>query len=150
MASLPRSCSRHPERSANPRRPKKAVTVNLLSASRSTSAFTILPKLSLLVGCGGNSSPSYSASAQDGQIAAQEVIDQGDASVITIALVEADSIIWTRQFRLADREAGQPPADSTMFGIGSGGKMFAAIAVMNLFSSVDRLQPGATVDLARV
>ena len=44
-------------------------------------------------------------------------------------------IIWSQRFGLADRDTGQMPTDSTMFGIGSVSKMFAAIAVMKL---VDR------------
>src|SRR5206468_3562218 len=44
-------------------------------------------------------------------------------------------IIWSQRFGLADRDTGQMPTDSTMFGIGSVSKMFATIAVMKL---VDR------------
>lgn len=92
--------------------------------------------LFLLASCGLTSSPSsYSAAIREGQSAAQEVIDQGSASAVTIALVDANGIIWRQAFGLADREAGQAPSDTTMFGIGSVSKMFAAIAVMKL---VDR------------
>ena len=74
------------------------------------------------------------AAIQEGQTAAQELINQG-ASAIAIALVDDKRIIWSQRFGLADRDTGQMPTDSTMFGVGSVSKMFAAIAVMKL---VDR------------
>jgi len=89
----------------------------------------------LLASCRSNSSqPSYDAAIQEGQTAAQELINQG-ASAVGIALVDDKLIIWSQRFGLADRDTGQMPTDSTMFGIGSVSKMFATIAVMKL---VDR------------
>jgi CubicO group peptidase (beta-lactamase class C family) len=62
----------------------------------------------LLASCGSTSTPptTYDAAIQEGQTAAQEVINQGGASALTIALVDANRIIWTQTFGLADREAG--------------------------------------------
>src|SRR5436305_13309947 len=89
----------------------------------------------LLASCGSKSSrPTYDAAIQEGQTAAQELINQG-ASAVAIALVDDKRIIWSQRFGLADRDTGQIPPDSTMFGIGSGCKMFAIIALMKL---VDR------------
>jgi len=89
----------------------------------------------VLASCGSNSSqPTYDAAIQEGQTAAQELINQG-ASAVAIALVDDKRIIWSQGFGLADRVTGQMPTHSTMFGIGSVSKMFAAIAVMKL---VDR------------
>src|SRR5436309_12514958 len=89
----------------------------------------------LLASCGSKSSqPTYDAAIQEGQTAAQELINQG-ASAVAIALVDDKRIIWSQGFGLADRVTGQMPTDSTMFGIGSVSKMFATIAVMKL---VDR------------
>src|SRR6266496_6359265 len=89
----------------------------------------------LLASCGSNSSqPTYDAAIQEGQTAVQELINQG-ASAVAIALVDDKRIIWSQRFGLADRDTGQMPTDSTMFGIGSVSKMFATIAVMKL---VDR------------
>jgi CubicO group peptidase (beta-lactamase class C family) len=89
----------------------------------------------LLASCGKNSSqPTYHAAIQEGQTAAQELINQG-ASAVGIALVDHKHIIWSQRFGLADRDTGQMPTDSTMFGIGSVSKMLATIAVMKL---VDR------------
>src|SRR5882724_11536263 len=88
-----------------------------------------------LASCGSKSSqPTYDAAIQEGQTAAQELINQG-ASAVAIALVDDKRIIWSQRFGLADRVTGQMPTHSTMFGIGSVSKMFAAIAVMKL---VDR------------
>jgi CubicO group peptidase (beta-lactamase class C family) len=89
----------------------------------------------LLASCGKNSSqPTYDAAIQEGQTAAQELINQG-ASAVGIALLDDKRITWSQRFGLADRDTGQMPTDSTMFGTGSVSKMFATIAVMQL---VDR------------
>ena len=81
-----------------------------------------------------SSQPTYDAAIQEGQTAAQELINQG-ASAVAIALVDDKRIIWSQGFGLADRDTGQMPTNTTMFGVGSVSKMFAAIAVMQL---VDR------------
>jgi CubicO group peptidase (beta-lactamase class C family) len=96
---------------------------------------TAMMMIFFLASCGSTSpEPTYDAAIQEGQTAAEELINQG-ASAITIALVDADRIIWSQSFGLADRETGQAPTDTTLFGIGSVSKMLAAIAVMKL---VDR------------
>src|SRR5438034_4286595 len=88
-----------------------------------------------LASCGSRSSqPTYDAAIQEGKTAVQELINQG-ASAVAIALVDDKRIIWSQRFGLADRDTGQMPTHSTMFGTGSVSKMFAAIAVMQL---VDR------------
>src|SRR5256886_14596762 len=88
-----------------------------------------------LASCGSRSSqPTYDAAIQEGKTAAQELINQG-ASAVAIALVDDKRIIWSQGFGLADRDTGQMPTHSTMFGVGSVSKMFATIAVMKL---VDR------------
>lgn len=92
--------------------------------------------LALFAGCGGGSSPpSYALSAREGRSAAQELVDAGSASAVTIALVDADRILWTETVGFADRETGQRASDQTMFGTGSVSKMLTAVAVMKL---VDR------------
>src|SRR5881392_4514855 len=88
-----------------------------------------------LASCGSMSSqPTSDAAIQEGKTAAQELINQG-ASAVAIALVDDKRIIWSQGFGLADRDTGQMPTHSTMFGVGSVSKMFATIAVMKL---VDR------------
>src|SRR5262249_55669656 len=89
----------------------------------------------LAASCGSSSSqPTYDDAIQEGQSAAQELLEHG-ASAVAIALVDSDRIIWRQAFGFADRDADEAATDSTMFGIGSISKMFAAIAVMKL---VDR------------
>jgi len=96
-------------------------------------AFAVL--MLLLASCGPSSAPpSYDAAIREGQSAAQELLDQG-ASAVTIALVDGKDVLWSQAFGLADREAGQAASRTTMFGVGSVSKMFAAVAVMQL---VDR------------
>src|SRR5437667_3971501 len=107
-----------------------------VTAAASVTTFFLASVTTFLVAsCGPNSSqPTYDAAIQEGQTAVQELINQG-ASAVAIALVDDKRIIWSQRFGLADRDTGQMPTHSTMFGIGSVSKMFAAIAVMQL---VDR------------
>lgn len=79
-----------------------------------------------------SSQPSYNATIIEGKTAAQEFIDNKDASAITIALVSPTQIIWNESFGSADPETGQHPTDTTMFGIGSISKLFATISIMKL------------------
>lgn len=89
----------------------------------------------LVASCGPSSSQlAYDEAIQEGRNAARELLAQG-ASAVTIALVSSDRVIWSEAFGLADRDAGRAATASTMFGIGSVSKMFAAVAVMKL---VDR------------
>src|SRR6266481_2199815 len=105
------------------------------AAASVTTLFLASVTTFLVASCGPNSSqPTYDAAIQEGQTAAQELINQG-ASAIAIALVDDKRIIWSQRFGLADRDTGQTPTDSTMFGTGSVSKMFATISVMKL---VDR------------
>lgn len=100
--------------------------------SRTTIAILIVFFLS---GCGSSSpssSGSYNETITEGQIAANELIAQKKASMISIALVDANHIIWTETFGVADPTSGQAPTDTTMLGIGSVSKIFATIAVMKL------------------
>jgi CubicO group peptidase (beta-lactamase class C family) len=117
-------------------RAKVSEILRCLTAAASVTAFFLASVTTFLVAsCGPNSSqPTYDAAIQEGQTAAQELINQG-ASAVAIALVDDKRIIWSQRFGLADRDTGQMPTDSTMFGIGSVSKMFATIAVMKL---VDR------------
>ena len=89
----------------------------------------------LLASCSGSSTPAsagYPAAIQEGQDAAYEVLRQGDATSLGIALVTRDRVVWAESFGLADIAVVSPPGARTMFGIGSVSKMFAAVAVMQL------------------
>lgn len=76
--------------------------------------------------------PSYASAIQEGQSAAREMLKEKKGTAIQVALVDREGLIWTESFGLADREAGTKPSDTTMFGIGSVSKMFAAVAAMQL------------------
>lgn len=117
-------------------RAKVSEILRRVTAAASVTTFFLASVTTFLVAsCGPNSSqPTYDAAIQEGQTAVQELINQG-ASAVAIALVDDKRIIWSQRFGLADRDTGQMPTDSTMFGIGSVSKMFATIAVMQL---VDR------------
>jgi CubicO group peptidase (beta-lactamase class C family) len=117
-------------------RAKVSEILRRVTAAASVTTFFLASVTTFLVAsCGSNSSqPTYDAAIQEGQTAAQDLINQG-ASAVGIALVDDKRIIWTQRFGLADRDTGQMPTDSTMFGTGSVSKMFATIAVMKL---VDR------------
>jgi CubicO group peptidase (beta-lactamase class C family) len=112
------------------RRVTAAASVTTFLLASSGSSFTAQEHH----GDANSSQPTYDAAIQEGQTAAQDLINQG-ASAVAIALVDDKRIIWSQRFGLADRDTGQMPTDSTMFGIGSVSKMFATIAVMQL---VDR------------
>ena len=115
---------------------KASEILHRVTAAASVTTFFLASVTAFLVAsCGKNSSqPTYDAAIQEGQTAAQELISQG-ASAVAIALVDDKRIIWSQRFGLADRDTGQMPTDSTMFGTGSVSKMLATIAVMKL---VDR------------
>src|SRR5438093_7984909 len=117
-------------------RAKVSEILRRVTAAASVTTFFLASVTTFLVAsCGSKSSqPTYDAAIQEGQTAAQDLINQG-ASAVAIALVDDKRIIWSQRFGLADRDTGQMPTDSTMFGIGSVSKMFATIAVMQL---VDR------------
>ena len=117
-------------------RAKVSEILRRVPAAASVTTFFLASVTAFLVAsCGSKSSqPTYDAVIQEGQTAAQDLINQG-ASAVGIALVDDKRIIWSQRFGLADRDTGQIPTDSTMFGIGSVSKMFATIAVMQL---VDR------------
>ena len=117
-------------------RAKASEILRRVTAAASVTTFLLASVTALfLASCGSNSSqPNYDAAIQEGQTAAQELINQG-VSAVAIALADDKRIIWSQRFGLADRDTGQMPTDSTIFGTGSVSKMLATIAVMKL---VDR------------
>lgn len=92
-----------------------------------------LLSLTLFFGCGGNgSSPTYSGTVAEGRKAADEVMKESNASAVTVALTDGEGIIWSETFGETDKSTHKKAATSTMFGIGSVSKTFAAIATMIL------------------
>ncbi len=95
--------------------------------------FFLLLSSYLLTGCGGSgSSPTYSGAAAEGHRAVDEVMKESNASAVTVALTDGEGIIWSEAFGETDRSTHKKAVPSTMFGIGSVSKTFAAIATMIL------------------
>src|SRR2546430_1535691 len=113
-------------------RAKVSEILRRVTAAATVTTFFLGTVTTFLASCGSRSSqPTYDAAIQEGKTAAQELINQG-ASAVAIALVDDKRIIRSQGFGLADRDTGQMPTHSTMFGVGSVSKMFATIAVMKL------------------
>lgn len=103
----------------------------LSSSSRSIISTAIILVFSLFL-YSNASSASYKLAIQQGRMAAQEVLEKHGATAITIALVDANHIIWSQSFGIADFSTQQAPNENTMFGTGSVSKVIATIAVMKL------------------
>ncbi len=73
--------------------------------------------------------------AEAGRNAAESVMKSSGGSALTAAIVDESGLIWAEQFGFADKATSSPPEATTMFGIGSVSKMFAAVSAMIL---VDR------------
>src|SRR5438132_14002137 len=100
-------------------RAKVSEILRRVTAAASVTTFFLASVTTFLVAsCGSKSSqPTYGAAIQEGQTAVQELINQG-ASAVAIALVDDKRIIWSQRFGLADRDTGQMPTHSTLFGTG--------------------------------
>lgn len=61
-----------------------------------------------------------------------QLMRDGHAVGLTIALVDGNRTVWTRGFGYADREAKRPVTTSTLFHIGSASKPITAAAIMQL------------------
>jgi CubicO group peptidase (beta-lactamase class C family) len=75
---------------------------------------------------------TYAQTLQEAQAAAQEILSLGVVTSLGVALVTADRMVWATNYGFADLDTRQPPSATTLFGIGSTSKMFAAAAVMQL------------------
>ena len=75
---------------------------------------------------------TYSQTLQEAQVAAQEILSQGVVTSLGVALATSDRLVWATNYGFADLDTRQPPSATTLFGIGSTSKMFAAAAVMQL------------------
>src|SRR5947199_7444143 len=104
-------------------RAKVSETLRRVTAAASVTTFFLASVTTFLVAsCGSKSSqPAYDAAIQEGQTAAQELINQG-APAVAIALVIDNAIIWTQPCGLADRDPGRIPTDSTISALGPVGK----------------------------
>ncbi len=75
---------------------------------------------------------SYAATIADAQTGAADLLASSGAASLSVSLVAGNTVVWQEAFGIADRATGTVPTSTTMYGIGSVSKMFAAIAVMQL------------------
>ena len=75
---------------------------------------------------------SYTATIADAQTGAADLLAATGAASLSVSLVAGNTVVWQEAFGIADRATGTAPTSTTMYGIGSVSKMFAAIAVMQL------------------
>lgn len=90
---------------------------------------------SLLTGCGGDEDPTplaYPKTIADSRAAIQQRLIDTDTPSASVALIDGERIVWSETFGNLDKATQTAPALSTMYGIGSVSKLFAAIAMMTL------------------
>jgi len=89
---------------------------------------------SLLVSCGGDDPTplAYPKTIADGRAAIQQRLIETDTPSASVALIDGERIVWSETFGYLDKATQSAPNPTTMYGIGSISKVFAAIAVMTL------------------
>ena len=75
---------------------------------------------------------AYPQTIADGRTAIQQRLVDTDTPSASVALINGERIAWSETFGLIDKAASTAPDATTMYGIGSVSKVFAAIAVMKL------------------
>ena len=96
---------------------------------------------SLLSGCGGNNGGNplpvnYVATVLDARTTILEALAaEHGPSAVSVALVDDRRILWAEAFGYLNKRTGVAPTTETLFGLASGSKVFAAIAILIL---VDR------------
>ena len=91
--------------------------------------------LGLLVGCNDDDDPaplSYAETIVDGRVAVRQALVDTDTPSASVVLIDGDRIVWSETFGYIDKATLTPPSPTTMYGIGSVSKVFAAMAAMKL------------------
>ena len=91
--------------------------------------------LGLLVGCDDDddSAPlNYAETIADGRAAVQQALEATDTASASVALIDGERIVWSETFGYIDKTTQTAPSPTTMYGIGSVSKVFAAMATMKL------------------
>jgi CubicO group peptidase (beta-lactamase class C family) len=90
-----------------------------------------------LVGCSGSSSETspYSATISAGRSIVRQVMNDTNATAVSVALSDGNGTIWTEAFGVIDKTDNNAVGTSTMFCIASVSKMVSTVAAMIL---VDR------------
>ncbi|HOW76665.1 MAG TPA: serine hydrolase domain-containing protein [Candidatus Competibacteraceae bacterium] len=95
----------------------------------------VLGILAALPGCNDSDDPAprtYPQTIVDGRAAIQQRLIDTDTPSASVALIDGERIVWSETFGFIDKAASTVPDATTMYGIGSVSKVFAAIAVMKL------------------
>ncbi|HMQ13995.1 MAG TPA: serine hydrolase domain-containing protein, partial [Candidatus Competibacter phosphatis] len=91
--------------------------------------------LGLLVGCNDDDDPAplnYAETIVDGRVAVRQALVDTDTPSASVALIDGDRIVWSETFGYIDKATLTAPSPTTMYGIGSVSKVFAAMAAMKL------------------
>ena len=92
--------------------------------------------LAVLPGCNDSddSTPplTYAETIADGRAAVQQALKDAGVPSASVALIDGERIVWSETFGYTDKAAQTAPHFTTMYGIGSVSKVFAAMAAMKL------------------
>ncbi len=91
--------------------------------------------LAILPGCNDDDDPApldYAATIADGRAAVQQALVDTDTPSASVALIDGERIVWSETFGYIDKATQTAPSPTTMYGIGSVSKVFAAMATMKL------------------
>ncbi|MCB1770584.1 MAG: beta-lactamase family protein [Candidatus Competibacteraceae bacterium] len=96
----------------------------------------VLCVLAILPGCNDSDDPpaplTYTATIADGRAAIEQRLRDTDTPSASVALIDGERIVWSETFGYVDKAEKTAPRLTTMYGIGSVSKVFAAIAIMKL------------------
>ena len=92
--------------------------------------------LGLLVGCNDDDNDpaplNYAETIVDGRVAVRQALVDTDTPSASVVLIDGDRIVWSETFGYIDKATLTAPSPTTMYGIGSVSKVFAAMAAMKL------------------
>ncbi len=91
--------------------------------------------LGLLVGCNDDDDPTplnYAETIADGRVAVRQALVDTDTPSASVALIDGERVVWSETFGYIDKATQTAPSSTTLYGIGSISKVFAAMATMKL------------------
>ena len=91
-------------------------------------------------------STDYAATIADGRAAIRAAMQATDTSSVSVALMDADTIVWEEAFGVVDRSTDVAATPDTLYNIGSVSKVLVTLAVMQL---VDRGRVGLDVPVVQ-
>ena len=85
--------------------------------------------LGLLVGCNDDDDPTplnYAETIADGRVAVRQALVDTDTPSASVALIDGERVVWSETFGYIDKATQTAPSSTTLYGIGSISKVFAA------------------------